>query len=220
MNGSGGVEIEIAGEALVLLPERVMWWPRTSTLLVADPHWGKAAAFRVGGVPVPRGTTTGGVARLDAVLARTHAERLGFLGDFLHAREGRSEETLRVLASWRARTLGLDLVLVRGNHDRGAGDPPADLRARCVDAPLVEEPFVFAHHPRESREGYVLAGHLHPAIRLVGPGAQRERLPCFWIRPTLAVLPAFGEFTGVADVEPSPEDRIFVLADGRVIEMK
>jgi uncharacterized protein len=220
MGGAGDLSIEIAGEALALLPERMMWWPRTSTLLVADPHWGKAAAFRVGGVPVPRGTTTSGIARLDAALARTDAERLVFLGDFLHAREGRSEETLRVLAAWRARTQALDLVLVRGNHDRGAGDPPADLRAHCVDAPLVEAPFVFTHHPRESSDGYVLSGHLHPAIRLVGPGAQRERLPCFWIRPTLAVLPAFGDFTGVADVEPSPQDRIFVLADGRVVEMK
>jgi uncharacterized protein len=219
MHPSGEVAIEIAGELLSLLSERIVWWQRTATLLIADPHWGKAAAFRVGGVPVPRGTTTGGIARLDAALARTHAQRLVFLGDFLHAREGRSEETLRVLGAWRLRTRELDLVIVRGNHDRRAGDPPAELHARCVDAPLLDAPFVFTHHPAESNEGYVLSGHLHPAIRLVGPGAQRERLPCFWIRPTSAVLPAFGDFTGLADVEPTVGDRVFVLADGRVIEM-
>ena len=219
VRGSGDVSVEIAGEMMTLLPERAVWWARTSTLLVADPHWGKAAAFRVGGIPVPRGTTSGGLARLDSAIARTKAQRLVFLGDFLHAREGRAEETLRVLAQWRRRSSDLEMVVVRGNHDRGAGDPPAELRARCVDAPLVEAPFVLTHYPTTSDAGYVLAGHVHPAVRLAGPAAQRERLPCFWLRTTSAVLPAFGDFTGHADIEPALGDRIFVLADGRVIDM-
>ena len=80
---------DIAGEQLVLLPERAAYWRRVQTLLVADPHFGKAAAFRAAGVPVPRGTTTGSLARLDAALARTGATRIVFLGDFLHARVGR-----------------------------------------------------------------------------------------------------------------------------------
>ena len=80
---------DIAGERVSLLPERAAYWERTRTLLVADPHFGKAAAFRAAGVPVPRGTTTGSLTRLDAALARTGAARIVFLGDFLHAREGR-----------------------------------------------------------------------------------------------------------------------------------
>ena len=35
----------IAGETLLLLAERVAYWERTRTLLVADPHFGKAAAL-------------------------------------------------------------------------------------------------------------------------------------------------------------------------------
>jgi metallophosphoesterase superfamily enzyme len=52
---------------------------------------------------------------------------------------------------------------------------------------------------------------------LAGPALQRERLPCFWLTPRTAVLPAFGSFTGSAAVVPSPGDRVFVVADGEVL---
>ncbi|HEX2093011.1 MAG TPA: ligase-associated DNA damage response endonuclease PdeM [Longimicrobiaceae bacterium] len=217
--GSGDAVVEIRGERLLLLPERAALWEGAGTLLVADPHWGKAAAFRAGGIPVPGGTTAEGLARLEGLVERTGARRVVFLGDFLHAREGRSPATLRALAEWRSGRPGLELELVRGNHDRHAGDPPPGLGIRCVDPPRAEPPFVLAHHPGESPAGYVLAGHLHPAVRLVGRGRQRERLPCFWFGAEGGVLPAFGPFTGAALVEPLPGDRVFVVAEQAVVEI-
>ena len=208
---------EVAGEQLILMPERMAYWERARTLLVADAHFGKAAAFRAAGVPVPRGTTTGSLARLDAALTRTGARRAVFLGDFLHAREGREPETTRVVAEWRPRNAAVDMVLVRGNHDKRAGDPAPEIDIRCVDAPLVEPPFVFTHKPGVSDDGYVLCGHLHPAARLTGFGRESARLPCFWVRSRMAVLPAFGEFTGVADIAAEPGDRVWVIADGTVV---
>ena len=210
---------ELADERVVLLPERAAYWERERTLLVADPHFGKAATFRAAGIPVPRGTTTGSLARLDTALARTGAERIVFLGDFLHAREGREAETTRVVAEWRRRHARLDMLLVRGNHDRSAGDPGPEVDIRCVDAPVREPPFVFAHKPTVSDAGYVLAGHVHPAARLTGTGRESVRLPCFWARPSMTVLPAFGEFTGVAEIAPEPGDRVWVIADGAVIRV-
>lgn len=211
--------VEVHGEELVLLPERAALWRTRSTLLVADPHFGKAATFRAAGIPVPSGTTREGLTRLDALLARTGARRVVFLGDYLHARTGRAPDTLAALARWAASNAERELVLVRGNHDRHAGDPPAETRVRCVDAPLAEPPFVFAHHPVESASGYVLGGHLHPGISLVGTGRQHERLPCFWLRERYAVLPAFGDFTGLAIVEPVPGDRVYAVGDGQVIPL-
>ncbi len=213
------LEIEVRGEALTLLPERAVFWKRRGTLLVADAHWGKAAAFRAAGVPVPRGTTTDTLARLDTMLDRTGASRIVFLGDLLHAREGRAAETLRVLADWRAERADIDMVLVRGNHDRRAGDPPETLRISCVDGPVVDRPFVLAHHPAVHPDGYVVAGHLHPAAYLVGNGRLRERLACFWFMDSGAVLPAFGDFTGVADISPQEGDRVFAVADGDVVRV-
>lgn len=208
---------DIAGERITLLAERAAYWERTRTLLVADPHFGKAAAFRAAGVPVPRGTTTGSLTRLDAALARTGATRVVFLGDFLHAREGREPETIRVVREWRRRHEWADMVLVRGNHDARAGDPGPEVDIRCVDPPLLDAPFVFTHKPAVSDDGYVICGHVHPAARLTGIGRESIRLPCFWARPRTMVLPAFGEFTGVAEVEVEPGDRVWVIADGSVV---
>src|SRR6185436_13839134 len=70
----------VAGEQLRLLGERAVFWERVRTLFVADPHFGKAAAFRAAGVLVPRGTTGETLSRLDAALDRTGAERIVFLG--------------------------------------------------------------------------------------------------------------------------------------------
>ena len=211
--------VTISGERLFLLGERAVFWERTRTLLVADPHFGKAAAFRAAGVLVPRGTTTETLSRLDAALDRTHAERIVFLGDFLHSREGRAPETLRVINEWRTRWSWVEMILVRGNHDRRAGDPPPELEMRCENAPLFEGPFVFAHHPARSDGGYVLCGHVHPSARLSGPGRQHSRLPCFWFGKEAAVLPAFGEFTGLADIDATPGDQVWVIADGEVIRI-
>ena len=207
---------DVAGERLVLLPERAAFWSKTDTLLVADPHFGKAASFRALGVRVPRGTTEGALARLDTLMTRLAPERVVFLGDFLHAREGRNDETFRLLAEWRARHAAIAMRLVRGNHDKRAGDPPGEVGIECVDGPVTEPPFALAHHPTRVAGAYVLAGHVHPCAVLIGRGRQRERLPCFWLGHRTGVLPAFGEFTGCAEVTPNEGDTVWVVAGDEV----
>jgi DNA ligase-associated metallophosphoesterase len=210
---------EVAGERLVLLPERAVYWERTRTLLVADPHFGKAAAFRAAGVLVPRGTTAETLSRLDAALVRTGASRVVFLGDFLHAKEGRSPETFKTINEWRDRWPAIDMTLVRGNHDARAGDPPREMRIVCVSGAMADRPFVFAHHPARSDDGYVVAGHIHPGVTLRGTGKGTSKLPCFWFGRETAVLPAFGEFTGLAVVTPVEGDRVWVVADEMVVSV-
>lgn len=213
------VEIEVCGEMLALMSQRAIWWKSADTLLVADPHFGKAATFRAGGIPVPSGTTHEALSRLREATARTRVERVIFLGDLLHAKAGRSAEMLEALAAWRDSNADLDLVLVRGNHDRHAGDPPAELGMTCVDAPFRCGPFELCHHPVESASGYVIAGHVHPGVRLYGAGGLRARLPCFVIGRSSAILPAFGDFTGLAEVEPEEGQRIFAVAESDVVRI-
>jgi len=211
-------EVRLGGEDVVLLAERALFWPRAGTLVAADLHWGKAATFRAAGIPVPVGATSDDLSRLDSALFLTCARRLVVLGDLFHAKAGRiATQTLAELRRWRMLRDELEIMLVRGNHDRHAGDPPDDLRINCVNAPAFVPPFVLRHEPAVSPEGYTLAGHLHPGIVLAGPALQRERLPCFWLAPHCAVLPAFGSFTGSASIVPGPEDRIFVVAEQDVI---
>ena len=207
----------IAGEDLVLCAERAIYWPRRELLLVADPHFAKAASFRALGVRAPVGTTARGLARLDQLITAHAPRRIAFLGDFLHAREGRNTETFATLAAWRETHAALEMRLVRGNHDRRAGDPPGEVGIACVDGPVIDPPFALAHHPVAVASGYVLAGHIHPCATLVGTARQRERLPCFWFGDRVGVLPAFGEFTGCASIQAAEGDAVWAVAEDCVM---
>ena len=92
----------LAGERVELHAERALYWPAGATLFVADVHLGKAAAFRAGGIALPRGGTQADLARLAALLARTRARRLVVLGDFLHAAAGRVAALDAAFVAWRA----------------------------------------------------------------------------------------------------------------------
>ncbi|HEY5941104.1 MAG TPA: ligase-associated DNA damage response endonuclease PdeM [Gemmatimonadales bacterium] len=214
------VSLTLAGEQVNLMSERALYWPGTSTLVIADPHWGKASTFRAAGIPIPIGTTSDDLARLDSALRRTGARRMVVLGDLFHAKAGRiASHTLAELRRWRSLAGTFELLLVRGNHDRHAGDPPKDLQINCVNAPAFVPPFVFRHEPVEEEGAYGLAGHVHPALTLVGRGLQRETLPCFVVGQTRMILPAFGSFTGFGVVQPGPGDRTFVVAEDEVLEV-
>lgn len=208
------------GRTLWLLPERAAWLAEAGLLMVADVHFGKAASFRRLGVPVPRGTTEANLARLDALLQRLDGVReLVFLGDFLHAASGRAPATLQALHDWRQRHAALTMTLVRGNHDDRAGDPPAELGIAVVDEPWCHAGLALCHDPATPRPDglHGLAGHLHPTARL-GRGFDALRLPCFHARVDgVLVLPAFGEFTGGAPVQPVQGDALYLVADGRVV---
>ena len=209
--------IEVAGEELVLLPERAVYWHRRGTLFLADTHWGKAATLRANAIPVPAGGTADDLARLTRAVEKTDCRRIVVLGDALHARAGRVPRTFEALAEWLARHRLLEFLLVRGNHDKSAGDPPAGLRILCVNAPVVDGPFVFLHQPRATQLGYALAGHLHPAAKLRGAGRQRATLPCFWFQNGVATLPAFSAFCGRYPISPVPSDRVYVIAEDEVL---
>jgi DNA ligase-associated metallophosphoesterase len=207
------------GRPLTLLPEKAAFIAASATLLVADAHIGKAVSFRALGVPVPRGTTSETLAGLSALLRRTGARRIVFLGDFLHSARAHAPATLAAVAAWRAAHRSLDLMLVRGNHDDRAGDPPAALGIRVVDEPLFEDGFALCHHPRPVAGQYVLAGHLHPCVSVGVRSWDHLRLPCFWFGDAVGVLPAFGAFTGMHPVHGAAEDRLFAVADNMVAAM-
>ncbi len=182
----------LCGEQVELLAMRALHWPRERTVFVADVHLGKAAAFRAGGVPLPRGSTAADLARLARVLQQTGARRLVVLGDFLHGAAGRVSALDRAFRDWRATHAGIDVVLVRGNHDKHAGDPPPEWGVSVVAEPYPLAPFLACHVPVAPRSGYALCGHVHPGVTVHGPAEQAERLPCFVLGRSRAILPAFG----------------------------
>ena len=208
------------GRPLTLLPEKAAFIAASRTLLVADVHIGKSTSFRALGVPVPHGTTGETLALLSDLITRWRARRVVFLGDFLHSAHAHAPATIGALARWRREHAGLELVLVRGNHDDRAGDPPSHLGIRVVDEPFECEGLALCHHPRPRAGHYVLAGHLHPCVSLGGRAFDHLRLPCFWFGDSVGVLPAFGAFTGMHPIRAQAEDRVLAIADGAVAALR
>ena len=210
------IEVQAGGARLWLLAQRAAYLPEHQTLLVADAHVGKAQSFRRLGVPVPGGTTGETLDRLTAAVAATGARRLVFLGDLLHSARGRNAKTWAAVAQWRDAHQHLQLTLVRGNHDKRAGEPPAEWAIDTIDGPLLIDGLALAHHPDPLPGHYVLAGHIHPAVLVGGRARDLLRLPCFHLGPRVGVLPAFGAFTGMHLMRRGVEDRVFVVAGDAV----
>lgn len=208
---TGSRELLVAGERLLLLAQKAVYWPAAKMLVIADIHFGKAASFRARGVPVPRGTTTQNLAALDELMALHEVAHILFLGDFLHARAAHAPATLAAMLGWRSRHPDLRLTLVRGNHDRHAGDPAASLAIAMADEPYTVGPFSFCHHPDLEADGYVLAGHVHPVF-VLATRFESLRLPCFLVGPGRMVLPSFGAFTGGFPVVPGAGEQVFVTS--------
>lgn len=207
--------LTIAGESMVLLSERALYWPARRRLLIADLHLGKGDTFRAAGIAMPSGGTLQDLTRLEALIAATGAAALWVLGDLQHAPNA-PQRWRSAWDAWRVRHPALELVALRGNHDRGL-DPVA-LGITLAGEHVVDGPFLLCHDPDAARSSahaglHALGGHLHPVVRL--PGV-RGRLPALWLRADRCVLPAFSAFTGGWMLQPAAGERVAVCAAGAV----
>jgi DNA ligase-associated metallophosphoesterase len=173
------VEIQCAGESLQLLRDKAVFWPAPRTLILADLHLGKSAAFRKAGLAVPETTTGADLERLRLLLRATQSRHLIILGDLFHSRDGLQPVMLDQVKAWRTGLSDVEIVLVPGNHDRKAGPPPSEWNFQVVAGTWNSGPFLFSHEPREAKHAYVLAGHLHPAMVLRDEYGPSIRAACF-----------------------------------------
>jgi DNA ligase-associated metallophosphoesterase len=207
----------VRAAVLKLRPEGAAFAPATKTLFVADLHLGKAATFRSLGAPAPTGVSEQTLRRLADLIDAIHPEHVAVLGDFTHARAAMTRGLFESLCAWRARWSSLAFTIVLGNHDRGAEQAYSDCGFSWVKAPAMIGGIECRHHPIDGAHGagpLALAGHVHPVVRLNGPGRDSLRTPCFVLGERQIVLPAFGEFVGGSLVTPSEGERLLV-ATGR-----
>lgn len=210
------MQLEFAGQQFVMLAERALWWPKTHTLIVADTHLGKDAHFQANGLQVPNDVTSNDLARLTLLIESLDARRLFVLGDFLHGAFSQDELTIRALSNWRDRHRKINVMIVRGNHDRHAGDPQRDLKFEISDR-CAESSIVFIHEGRCKSGAASMSGHIHPTARISDFDGSGLSLPCFVVEESLVILPAFGRFTGGCRIDPSPNQRLFIASHGRVL---
>ncbi len=218
MNVEGSYIIELAGETLHLHGTGAMYWPAAKTLFCADLHIGKAEHFRKNGVNLPGMTNSNNYWKLTELFQAFAPERVIFLGDMVHSRRNTEWDSF---VDFMDNFPGIKRVLIKGNHEVDEDNLYREGGFEVLEE-LIAGPFRLRHEPLElgDTKQYVLCGHIHPAVRMYGKGRQSLKLPCFYATDTQCVLPAFGEFTGTHVVRPNREDRIFVLADQKVIELK
>jgi uncharacterized protein len=192
----GGLKFGLLGVRATLRASGALWIERARTLVVADLHLEKGSAYGARGQLLPPYDTRETLARLAAEVEALDPQVVVLLGDSFH--DGSAEARLdpadgrRLAALARRRAL----AWVVGNHD--ADGPSCALPGQVVER-LEVEGLTLTHEPRPGAAPGEVAGHLHPAIKLVryGRGVRRR---CFLTDGERLVLPAFGAYAGGLNV--------------------
>lgn len=206
-------------QTLWLSPERCLFWEEDKSLIVSDIHLGKSGHFRKAGIGIPQTVFKEDLQRLIAQVQFFKPERLIVVGDFSHSN---MNNELKLFEKWRKDLSQLPVHLVKGNHDILDNDWYTAHDITIHDEQMQTFPFTFMHELPAAlpADDYVFTGHVHPGIRIDGLGKQSLQFPCFYFAGQHAVLPAFGRFTGLHPVRPKKKDKVFAIADKKVLELQ
>lgn len=212
------IHINIAEQEFWLHPNKALYWPARQALLIADPHFGKVDHFRKAGIPLPGKAGKSNWQTLAHLLRQYTVTDLYFLGDLFHSD---MNEDWRNLEHFVQQYPQVRFHLITGNHDIMPDFIYRQAGLSVHGEEFTLGPLLLSHHPLEEipDRQYNLCGHIHPGVRLSGAGRQIITLPCFFFSPHQGILPAFGKFTGLYRLSPTKNDRIFVVAEGEVLEV-
>ncbi|MFZ6014366.1 MAG: ligase-associated DNA damage response endonuclease PdeM [Bacteroidota bacterium] len=211
------MDIEIFDERLCMLPQKAIYWPSQKILLLADLHLGKINHFRRSGIAVPQKANDHNLEILLEVIAISKPQRIVCLGDLFHSHYNPEWEVFGEVIKHYS---NISFELVPGNHDIMSQHQYIRKGIILHDALQIGS-FLFTHHPMETvpEHRYNFAGHIHPGVTLRGKGRQSVTLPCFYFGARQGLLPAFGQFTGLARIAPRKDDRIFVIAEHKIVSV-
>lgn len=213
-------EVYVNHNRFLLHPERAVWWPAESAVLLSDLHLGKGAHFRKAGIYVPPRVADVNFARLATIIEDCQPERVLFLGDLFHSDLNHVWQLFR---DFLEDYPGISFELVPGNHDILPDAAYKSTRLVLRPETYALGNLTLSHHPLEEErypaDHYNLYGHIHPCVRLIDGAGNVLKLPSFFFGPRAGILPAFGEFTGCAEVKARAGDRVFVLAEGSVVSV-
>lgn len=209
------MDIEILEEQFVLYPQKAIFWRSQNALLLSDLHLGKINHFRRAGIPVPSKANDHNLEVLIDLVRLCNPARIVCLGDLFHSHYNAEWEVFGEVVKYFS---PITFELVLGNHDI-MGTYQYSRKGIQIHDSLRIGKFLLTHHPLESvPDGmYNIAGHLHPGVSLRGRGRQAMTLPCFFFGENQAFLPAFGKFTGLARIAPKKEDKVYVVAEEKVL---
>jgi uncharacterized protein len=210
----------IAGQTLLLLPERAIFWKEKKILLLADLHLGKAGHFRKAGIAVPAEVHYHDLAILEKLVQHWQPRDVLFLGDLFHSS---INSEWFWFEAWLEQHPDTHFILVKGNHDVLPDGVYKSSRLQIVAGNMEILPFLLTHQPpqaAELTEGiYALCGHIHPAVSLRGAARQELSLPCFYFGLHFGILPAFGKFTGFYKIKPKAGEGVYGVLPNKVVPL-
>lgn len=187
--------IGFAGHRMRPLAAGALYWEGEDTLLVADLHLEKGAAFAALGMLLPPYDTRTTLERLAKVIRAVDPPRVVALGDSFHRAESAQLLAAEDLKFLLALQQGREWFWICGNHDPHL---PASIGG-TVCATLTIRGVTLRHEPSAAQPAREIAGHLHPVARIARRGAAIRRR-CFATDGHRLVMPAFGAYAGGLNV--------------------
>jgi DNA ligase-associated metallophosphoesterase len=203
-------QLVIKEQKLVLSPERCLYWEDQQTLILSDMHIGKAAHFRKAGIAIPQQIFQEDLLRLFQQVHFFSPKRIIVTGDLFHSEANLEHEWF---SKWRSALAGVQLILVKGNHEILHNHLYEKLGIEIVERGLIAAPFRFAHDLNDDSDEqfFLFSGHTHPGIKIAGKAKQSFVFPCFYFTEAYCILPAFSKFTGKHLVEMKKGEKVFAI---------
>jgi DNA ligase-associated metallophosphoesterase len=215
--------IDLSGEQALLLSQKAVFLTGEKVLLLSDLHIGKSSHFRREGLAVPASMYASDLLKLGHLINQLDPAKVFILGDLFHVGHNNDVDLFK---SWKDAYREIDIILIKGNHDRFDAGKSSELGIEIIDEYILNGKFLLRHVPGNlPNDGLLtISGHIHPAVRIFGKGKQSVVLSCFHLSKHTLILPAFGEFTGRHIISPDTGDRIFAVVDdgsaGKVVEIR
>ncbi|MET1101677.1 MAG: metallophosphoesterase [Pyrodictiaceae archaeon] len=208
--------IEIVKDLYTVNDLPVVYSKKLNALILADLHLGFEEEAANLGYFIPRVQLYRSLQVLSSGLKETKASLVIFAGDVKHnfSKLTRWErEELTRLFSFLKEERGVDVVIVRGNHDNFIPIVARKFNIDVIEAYEDSDILVIHGHKRveELRKDHevIIMGHEHPSIKLRDKLGSVIKMPCFLTAPyknsMLVVLPAVGQYQTGTTVSLFPE---------------
>jgi DNA ligase-associated metallophosphoesterase len=196
--------IAICGKRFLAHQYGALYWPAEQALLVCDLHLEKGSAFATHGQMLPPYDTRETLNKLAALIDRYEPETVIALGDSLHDPEALARMDARDVESLHILQEDRDWIWITGNHDPQIDDTLAGYVAPEVTVAGM----TLRHMPHPGPATHEIAGHFHPAARVVMHGTSLRR-PCFVSNGLRLIMPAFGAYAGGLNILDAAFEPLF-----------